>query len=135
MTTTGTSFWQQRDGTNLKLIANTDTNGTSTLSVTSDPSNPLATTSAPATVATFVDGKDTSTAAVTARQLTTNALTQGLIVQADPTNTVDVVVGNSGSQSMRLGPGKTASLPVSNANVVYWHPFTAVISILNYWGV
>lgn len=42
-----------------------------------------------------------------------------VLVQADPDNTVDVLIGTASAQPMRLIPGASCSLPIANANQVY----------------
>lgn len=42
-----------------------------------------------------------------------------ILVQNDPNNGVDILVGGSATQPIRLQPGQTLVLPVGNVNVVY----------------
>ena len=44
---------------------------------------------------------------------------RGLSVQNDPSNTVNVLIGDSSNQYFVLVPGAALSLDVSNANLVY----------------
>lgn len=42
-----------------------------------------------------------------------------VLIQADPTNSADVLIGISGTLPIRLGAGGAISLPVNNLNLVY----------------
>ena len=53
-----------------------------------------------------------------------------LVVQSDPGNTVNVLVGNNSSQYVVLEPGDSITLCVSNANLVY-HKATSASATLN----
>lgn len=44
---------------------------------------------------------------------------KAIIVQADPDNTVDVLVGDATNQPIQLTPGQSITLPVSNHNLLY----------------
>ena len=69
-------------------------------------------------VGTFYAGSN-ATVTGTAGTLGIQACSE-VIVQADPGNgTVDILVGDSGSQVFWLVPGADITLPVSNVNLVY----------------
>lgn len=61
----------------------------------------------------------TLSATTTAAQLSSNQACKEVLVQNDPDNTVDVLIGPSGSQPIQLVPGQAVALPVSNVNLVY----------------
>jgi len=42
-----------------------------------------------------------------------------VLVQADPDNSVDVFIGNSTIQPLRLKPGVSATIPVNNVSLIY----------------
>lgn len=56
----------------------------------------------------------TAAAALSASQACKQVLVQNL-----PANTVDVLIGDSSSQTIRLRPGDSIVLPVSNVNLIY----------------
>jgi hypothetical protein len=55
-----------------------------------------------------------------------------LVIQNDPANSVDVLIGNSTNQYIDLAPGDAIVLAVSNANLVYHKSVssTATLNIL-----
>lgn len=58
----------------------------------------------------------------TAAALSSQSLTQGIIIEALSTNTVSVFVGNSGvttSNGIELPAGASVTLPINNANLIY----------------
>ena len=73
-------------------------------------------------------GGDAESGTPTAGQLNATAVAAALggsaacssvLVQADPTNAVDVLIGDSLNQYIRLVPGQTMVLPVSDVSLVY----------------
>jgi hypothetical protein len=58
-------------------------------------------------------------ATTSAAALGSSALCSQVVVQADPTNTTDVLVGDSANQYLRLTPGQAAVLPVSDVALLY----------------
>lgn len=55
----------------------------------------------------------------TAAALHADLACKSVIVQNDPDNAVDVLVGDSSTQAFQLRPGDALTLPVSNVNLVY----------------
>lgn len=43
----------------------------------------------------------------------------GVLLQSDPDNTDDILIGNVDSQSMQLTPGQSFSLTVENTSIIY----------------
>jgi hypothetical protein len=71
-------------------------------------------------------------------QFGTLAATHGVIVQAHPTNTIGIRIGDSNTSATRgvvLQPGKALFLPVSNASAVYYCNESAVASKIEVLGV
>ena len=60
----------------------------------------------------------TVTATVTPAALASQAC-RNLLLQADPDNAVDALIGDASSQPIQLAPGASVMLPVSNANLIY----------------
>lgn len=58
-------------------------------------------------------------ATVAAAALSSTALCSQVIVQADPTNTTDVLVGDSANQYIRLTPGQAMVAPVSDVSFLW----------------
>lgn len=55
----------------------------------------------------------------TAAQMSSN-VTKEVVVQADPTNTANIMIGNSAANcTFALLPGSAISLPVTNTNLVF----------------
>jgi hypothetical protein len=73
----------------------------------------------------------TTGANTTAAALNSMAATHGVIVQAHPTNTINVRIGDSNTSSTRgiaLTPGKAIFLPVTNANQITYCNESSVAS-------
>jgi len=78
-------------------------------------------TATPAVAGTIYNGQKAVTASA-ATIATTQAITQGVTVEALSTNTISVFVGASGvttSTGIELPAGSSITLPVSNVNLVY----------------
>lgn len=73
----------------------------------------------PALSPSLVNGKTTIASSNTAVQLPSNALTQGVIVQALAANAGNVTLGNSSSQNFELQQGQATSAVVTNTNLLY----------------
>lgn len=58
-------------------------------------------------------------AAGTAAAAIGTAAVSGVLVQADPGGTVDVYVGNASAQVVRLLPGMSVTIQISNVNAIY----------------
>lgn len=58
-------------------------------------------------------------ATTTGQALGGSALCSQVVVQADPTNTTDVLVGDSANQYLRLTPGQATVLPVSDVSLLW----------------
>ena len=91
-----------------KAVVLTDTSGNAL--------NPTTTTSLP-TGGTPTAGT-TSLTTTASIQLAANACKE-ITIQNDPDNLLDVLVGDSGSQTFQLLPGQAITLPVSNSNLIY----------------
>lgn len=61
----------------------------------------------------------TSTLSTSAAAIGSSQACTAVLVQSDPTNTVDMVMGNASTQPIRLVPGQTILIPVTNINLVY----------------
>lgn len=59
-----------------------------------------------------------------------------LIIQADPNNTVDVLLGNATTQCWRLQAGDTISWPIKNPALIYarTESATAVVNVVGRGG-
>lgn len=68
-------------------------------------------------IGTLNQGTD-ATVTTSAKQLAAQSCRE-VIVQNDPDNTGDMLVGNSAAQVFQLTPGQAIRLPVSNVNLVY----------------
>ena len=64
--------------------------------------------------------KGTLVATTTAAPLstTTNAI-QDVLIQNDPVNTVNVLVGNATTQNIKLVPGASASIEIDNVTKIF----------------
>lgn len=58
------------------------------------------------------------TTSAVAVSTTTGAIREALI-QADPTNTTNVLVGNSTAQEVALTPGQSITIPIFSLSLVY----------------
>jgi hypothetical protein len=56
-------------------------------------------------------------------------------LQADPANTVNLLVGNAGGQTYVLTPGSSVSVTISNLNLAYAKAVAAGVSNLNWLGL
>ena len=61
----------------------------------------------------------TNTTSTTPEALAATQATVEVFVQNDPQSTTDVLVGNSSTQTVQLGPGDGITIPASNLAVVY----------------
>lgn len=59
------------------------------------------------------------TAAVTGEALSTSQPCREVLVQADPTNVVDVIIGNATNQFVHLVPGSYITIPIADVSLVY----------------
>jgi len=55
-----------------------------------------------------------------------------VIMQASPSNTESVLMGNAATQSMRLSAGATLTVPVSNLNQLWGRVSTNVSAVVNW---
>jgi len=67
--------------------------------------------------ATIYDG--TLAATTTAAALGASQAWREVLIQSDPDNTANVFVGNATSQSIKLLPGGSVTIPAANRNLVY----------------
>ena len=44
---------------------------------------------------------------------------KGFLIQADPTNTDTILLGDSSNQYLKLGPGDVVPIHISNTNLIY----------------
>lgn len=79
-----------------------------------------------ATVSSLSDDVSTTlyagTVALTSGSAVAIAASQAVsevIVQNDPDNTVDILIGNASSQPIQLKPGQSMTIPISNLSSVY----------------
>lgn len=56
----------------------------------------------------------------------------GVLIQNDPDNTVDMLVGNATDQTFQLVPGQAIFLPVPDVAQVYVKMASAVSSVCNF---
>lgn len=109
------------DGTNARVLK-TDTSGelqVDVLSVT------LPTGGTPTSGTTSI----TTTASI---QVHSNTACKMAILQNDPDNTNDMLIGTSGAESIQLVPGQSLSLPVSNLNLLYAKNTSSSTQTLNW---
>lgn len=81
--------------------------------------------------ATLVPG--TAALTTSAAAISTSATVQEVLVQSDPANSADVLVGDSSAQPIRLRPGQSLVIPVANLATVYAKAATGTAT-LNYLG-
>lgn len=87
-----------------------------------DGTNILGSTSFPINISLPAGGTPTAgqlAAGTGAAVLGANTPCKGVVLQSDPTNTPDILIGTSSNQFIRLLPGQTMYLPVSNVNLIY----------------
>ncbi len=82
------------------------------------------------TTATTLVDDGTVTASGSATQFPT-AAGRGVIIQADPTNTTDVLIGENTTPHFRMLPGAVLSLSIANLNVLY-HKAVSGSPVVNY---
>ena len=80
---------------------------------------------------TLYDGTKALTTAAAA--IATSQAIREALVQADPANTVDILVGSSTSQSTRLKPGQPVVIPINDLAKIFAKAVTGTAS-LNYLG-
>lgn len=73
-------------------------------------------------------GLTTAAAAIAGSQAISEVL-----LQSDPNNTVDILVGTSGTQAIRLRPGQSLVIPVNNLALIFAKAATGTAT-LNYLG-
>lgn len=69
------------------------------------------------TSSTLYDG--TLAATTSAAALAASTPVEEVVVVNDPDNSVDILVGNSSSQSNKLGPGDSATVVIDDLNKIY----------------
>lgn len=67
---------------------------------------------------TLTDGTDSLTTSATQLNAGVSVVAKWLLIQADPDNTVDILVGDA-TPAIQLTPGDSVVLPVSDVNKVY----------------
>lgn len=72
-----------------------------------------------ATTATATLTAGTNTLSTNAETLRASLVAWECLVQNDPDNTVDMLVGDSASQVIQLAPGQSITIPVQNAATIY----------------
>ena len=55
-----------------------------------------------------------------------------ILIQANPSNTESVLIGNATNQYIRLSAGVTITLPISNLNQIYGKVSTNVSATVNW---
>lgn len=77
----------------------------------------------------------TSLTTTTASQIAASQACKSLMLQNDPDNSVDMLVGDASSQTIQLRPGDAVTLPVSNANLVYAKNVSSTTQSINWLAV
>lgn len=72
-----------------------------------------------ARAATAVLTAGTNALSTTAEALRASLVAWECLVQNDPDNTVDILVGDATSQTIQLAPGQAITLPIQNAATIY----------------
>lgn len=90
-------------------------------------------------IAAFSDDLATGTVTVDATKAVPLAAADGriykwLLVQADAANTVNVLIGNSSNQYMKLVPGVAAGIDISNVEKIYVKSATTGSSTIHWIG-
>lgn len=104
-----------------------DTDGTGGHYPIVEVTGTVATSDTPSPATSIIDGKVTGQT-TSAAALATNA-SKTVWVQADPTNTVNTLIGNASSQSTVLQPGDTLQLTISNTNLIYCKAASGTVNI------
>jgi hypothetical protein len=65
-------------------------------------------------------------------QALTDVNCASVLLQADPDNTVNILIGDSSSQTIELSPGGSLSLQIENASLLYAIRDAAGSPVLNY---
>jgi hypothetical protein len=73
----------------------------------------------------------TNTLSTTAEVLATSAVTWECLVQNDPDNTVDFLVGSATTQNIQLSPGQSITLPVQDVSLI-WADAVSGTPVANY---
>lgn len=64
-------------------------------------------------------GEKTDVSVTAAAISTTSANIREALIQADPANTVNILIGNSTAQEVVLAPGQSLTIPVISLSLVY----------------
>lgn len=62
----------------------------------------------------------------------THASIREVIVQADPDNSTNALVGNSSNQYVKLVPGQGVSIPINNLGAIYVKMESATTGTINW---
>ena len=73
----------------------------------------------------------TNTLSTTAESLASSAVTWECLVQNDPDNTVDFLVGDSTAQTIQLSPGQSITLPIQDVSLI-WADAVSGTPVANY---
>ena len=73
----------------------------------------------------------TNTLSTTAEVLAASAVTWECLVQNDPDNTVDFLVGDATAQTIQLSPGQSITLPVQDVSLI-WVDAVSATPVANY---
>lgn len=74
------------------------------------------------------------TLSTTAVALAATQAVSELLLQAEPSNTVDILIGNATAQVIRLQPGASVNLPVTDPAIAYAKASAAGSPVLNIFG-
>ena len=81
----------------------------------------------------FTDGTETFLNVAAALNSATSIPCSYVLVQADPDNTIDILIGNATTQSIQLVPGQSVGIWIDDVNKVYRTAASATSSRANWW--